>query len=147
MAGSGNASPDVPAKGVSVALSRTGALLLVRRGRGGYRGLWSLPGGHVQPGESLPEAAARELLEETGIVAAIGRRIDTVEIAPSPENGIGGHYLLAVFEAEFGSGSVKAGDDAAEVGWFRAAELVGLPLTPETRRMIETHRLPSGRAA
>ncbi len=147
MTGSHPPSPDEPLRGVSIALSHDGKLLLVRRGRGGYRGLWSLPGGHVQSGESLPAAAARELREETGIVASIGRRIDTVEIAPSPENGIGDRYLLAVFEAEFVSGSVRAGDDAAEAGWFRAEDLSGLTLTPETRRTIETHRLPSGRAA
>jgi ADP-ribose pyrophosphatase YjhB (NUDIX family) len=147
MTGSRHPSPDEPLRGVSVALSRGGALLLVRRGRGGYRGLWSLPGGHVRSGESLPDAAARELREETAIVASIGRRIDTVEIAPSPENGISDRYLLAVFEAEFVSGSVSAGDDAAEAGWFRAEDFGGLPLTPETRQLIETHRLPSGRAA
>jgi ADP-ribose pyrophosphatase YjhB (NUDIX family) len=147
MTGSRGSSPDAPTQGVSIALSHDGALLLVRRGRGGYRGLWSLPGGHVHPGESLTQAAARELLEETGVVASIGRRIDTVKIAPSEENGIGGHYLLAVFEAEFVSGPVMAGDDATEAGWFRAHDLARLPLTPETRRMIETHGLPSGRAA
>jgi 8-oxo-dGTP diphosphatase len=138
-----SSSSAAPLQGVSIALSHNGALLLIRRGRGGYRRLWSLPGGHVRPGESLSEAAARELLEETGIVASIRRRIDMVEIAPSPEDGISDRYLLAVFEAEFVSGEVAAGDDAAEAGWFRAEELGRLPLTPETRRMIETHRLPS----
>jgi 8-oxo-dGTP diphosphatase len=138
--------PAVP-NAVSVALSRDGALLLVLRGRGGYRGRWSLPGGHVRPGEDLADAAARELREETGMVASIGRRIDTVEISPSAENGVGTRYVLAVFEAEFVSGSPVAGDDAAEAGWFRAEELASLLLTPETRRMIEIHALPSGRAA
>jgi 8-oxo-dGTP pyrophosphatase MutT (NUDIX family) len=134
-------------QGVSIALSREGKLLLVQRGRGGYRGLWSLPGGHIEPGEDAADAAARELTEETGIVAAIGRRIDTVEILPSPETGIGKHYVLAVFEAEFLSGSVVAGDDAEDAGWFGTGELAALKLTPETRRMVEVHRLPSGRAA
>jgi ADP-ribose pyrophosphatase YjhB (NUDIX family) len=138
---------DTPLQGVSIALSRDGKLLLVRRGRGAYSGLWSLPGGHVQAGESLSDAAARELREETGIVASIGRRIDTVEIAPSSASGVENRYVLAVFEAEFLSGSVTAGDDAAEARWFRAEEFSSLPLTPETLRMIETHRLPSGRAA
>lgn len=147
MSSSRGAGADLSPNGVSIALSHEGALLLVRRGRGGYRGLWSLPGGHVRPGEGLAEAAARELLEETGIVAAIGRRIDTVEILPSADHQISAHYRLAIFEAEFRSGSVAAGDDAAEAGWFRAEEIGPLHLTPETRRVIETHRLPSGPAA
>jgi ADP-ribose pyrophosphatase YjhB (NUDIX family) len=138
---------DGPRVGVSVALSKNDALLLVRRGRGVYRGLWSLPGGHVRPGERLADAAARELREETGIVASIGQRIDMVEIiAPGGEEP-GGHYVLIVFEARYLSGEVAARDDAAEAGWFRGSELAALALTPETQQIVDAHHLPSGRAA
>lgn len=133
-----------PLVGVSVVLAKDNALLLVKRGRGAYRGLWSLPGGHVRTGEKLADAAARELREETGVDAAIGRRIDVVEIMLA--NGTA-HYVLVVFEAQHVSGDAVAADDAAEVRWVAAAELPHIPLTPETRQVIEAHRLPSGKAA
>lgn len=133
-----------PLVGVSVALAKDNALLLVKRGRGAYRGLWSLPGGHVRTGEKLADAASRELREETGIDAAIGRRIDVVEVMLA--NGAA-HYVLVVFEAKHVAGEAVAADDAAEVRWVGASELPHIPLTPETRQVIEAHRLPSGRGA
>jgi len=133
-----------PLVGVSVAIAKGNSLLLVKRGRGAYRGLWSLPGGHVRTGERLADAAARELREETGIDAAIGRRIDVVEIMLA--NGAA-HHVLVVFEGRHVAGDAVAADDAAEVRWVGAPDLPHIPLTPETRQIIEAHGLPSGKAA
>src|SRR6476646_8960366 len=107
--------PDRPHLGVSVAVWRGGEVLLVKRGRAPFAGLWSFPGGGVELGERLEEAARREVREETGIDVAIVRQIDQAEIIARDENGrIERHYVLIVFAARLVGGELDAGDDAAE---------------------------------
>jgi 8-oxo-dGTP diphosphatase len=107
-----------------------GRLLLVRRGHQPSEGLWSLPGGRIEAGESAAEAAAREVREETGLEVAVGRRLASVEI---------GDYLVHDFAAVVVGGELCAGDDATDVRWCSEADAALLPLTPglldELRRM------------
>lgn len=101
---------------------------MVLRGRPPGAGLWSIPGGRVEPGESDAEALVRELREETGLAVAVGERAGSVEIS-----GFDVHdYLCAVT-----GGSLRAGDDAADVRWVPLTELEGLPVTAG---LIETLR-------
>jgi ADP-ribose pyrophosphatase YjhB (NUDIX family) len=108
-----------------------GRLLLVRRGHAPSKGLWSVPGGRVEEGETPELAAAREVQEETGLQVEIGRLLASVPI---------GDYLVHDFAAVVTGGTLAAGDDASDVRWcsFEEAEL--LPLTPglldELRRML-----------
>ena len=108
-----------------------GRLLLVRRGHAPSLGLWSVPGGRVEPGETPEEAAAREVFEETGLRVRIGRLLGSVHI---------GDYLVHDFAAEVTGGDLAAGDDASDARWCSWDDAELLPLTPglldELRRML-----------
>ncbi len=93
---------------------RGGQVLLVRRGRPPFEGVWALPGGFVDRGERLEEAVVRELLEETG---ATGRVLGVVGAYSRPDRDPRGHTVSVVYAIEVEEGDVKGGDDAAEAAW------------------------------
>lgn len=123
---------------ISVAIVRNGQVLLVRRGREPAKGMFALPGGRVESGETLEEAARRELLEETGLLAQKLAQFDTLDIAPADPEKSG--YRLHVFAGEVESGNLRAGDDADTAGWYRLSDLKGMPVTAGTREICK--RLP-----
>ncbi|WP_214412677.1 NUDIX hydrolase [Sphaerisporangium fuscum] len=108
-----------------IVIDGAGRLLLVRRGRPPGEGLWSLPGGRVEAGESDAEALRRELAEETGLAVTVGVLAGSVE-RPGLDGVV---YEIHDYFATPAPGTPRAGDDAAAVGWFAPGELPGLPLT------------------
>jgi 8-oxo-dGTP diphosphatase len=105
-----------------------GRLLVVRRGREPGRGLWSVPGGRVEPGESDAAAVEREVLEETGLHITVGVWVGTV-IRDGPA---GSSYDIRDYAAALaGPASPVAGDDADEVRWVSRAELATLDLVEQ----------------
>ncbi|MBA4609080.1 NUDIX hydrolase [Aeromicrobium sp. Marseille-Q0843] len=112
----------VPAAGAVVV--DDGRILLVRRGREPGRGLWSVPGGRVEPGESLEAACAREVLEETGLTVTVGPELWVVRLP----TGDGREFEIHDFAATVTGGALLAGDDADEAAWFPLGELGTLPL-------------------
>lgn len=113
----------VPCVG-AVVRDRADRLLLVRRGTEPERGRWSVPGGRVEPGETGPEAAAREVHEETGLQVVVGQLVGTVE-RDGPDGVV---YVIDDYEARpLGAGEdLRAGDDADEARWFTAEEVGAL---------------------
>lgn len=115
----------------AVILDADGRMLLVQRANPPSRGCWSVPGGRVEPGEALIEAAAREVAEETGLAVSIGRLLGTVQIDAT--------YEVHDFAATVTGGALVPGDDALAARWCTPAEVAALPTTPglvaELRRM------------
>lgn len=121
-------APDVvvPAAGV-VVCDDAGRVLLVQRSHDPERGRWTVPGGKAEPGESTRDAAARETLEETGLVVEVGVWLWSVRIPA----GDGRVFEVHDYEARVTGGELAAADDAADAGWFAADELAALPLTSD----------------
>jgi 8-oxo-dGTP diphosphatase len=119
---------------VSVAVLRNRSIMLVRRGRAPSKGLYAFPGGRVEEGEALEEAARRELMEETGI--AVGDLVRLRELLIDSRNDSGSVYLLTVFGARHLEGEPVAADDADEAAYFDLAEIERLPLTDSTLEIV-----------
>ncbi len=104
-----------------------GRLLLVQRANDPGRGLWSVPGGRVEPGETDEQALVRELAEETGLVVAPGPLLGRV---------VRGPYVIADYRCEPVGGELRAGDDAADARWVDASALARLPLVDGLLEML-----------
>lgn len=150
-----DAAPPVPTRrpaiGVSVACWRQGRVLLVQRGRPPLKGMWSLPGGHVEYGEAIRAAAARELAEETGIEADIVGIVDALDVmvaapAAAADDPPAHHFVLAVYAARWRAGEPVAGDDAAVALFLPPDEALALDLTPGAAEVIRASRLLVGDA-
>lgn len=129
-----------PELGVSVLVRHEGKVLLIKRGRPPFEGLWALPGGHVEAGETLREAAIREVFEETGIAVDGLTQIDFAEIATAAgATGTGRKFMLVVFAGKYKGGNLAAADDAADARWVAGAALEALPITKETERVLASH--------
>ena len=127
----------LPRTGVSVALFRGETVLLVRRGKEPYAGMWSLPGGSQEPGETVLEAAFRELAEETGMVAEALQFVEIHEPIRRDGNGVvTAHFVLAVHAGFAPDGEAEAGDDALEAKFHPLGLLDGLQTTPNCPQII-----------
>lgn len=111
----------------AVILDEQKRILLIQRANPPDEGCWTLPGGRVDPGETLELTAIREVFEETGLVVRTVRELGKLHVP----DGKGGIYEIHDFLVEKIHGEASAGDDAEAIGWFRNEELSQLPLTPD----------------
>ncbi|MEZ5115136.1 MAG: NUDIX domain-containing protein [Candidatus Nanopelagicales bacterium] len=119
----------------AVVRARDGRLLVVRRGREPARGTWSLPGGRVEAGETDPQAVAREVREETGLIVEVGGHVGTVE----RDAGSGDVYVIRDYAARAADGAEPtAGDDADDARWVTEDELRSLTTSPELVETLES---------
>lgn len=132
--------PERPIVGVGVIVFKGTDVLLVRRGNPPRIGEWSIPGGAQELGETVTEAAIREIREETGIEINVKGLVDVVDlIRPSDDPnraGIRHHYTLVDLVATWSTGDPVAGDDVTEACWMPAEDISGLGLWSETVRVI-----------
>ncbi len=110
-------------------------ILLVERGRGAAVGKWSVPGGRVEPGETLAEAVVREVAEETGLAVSCGPFLGWVERIDA-----GHHFVIMDFLAVLKQdGSPEAGDDAADVAWVPLDRLDEVDLVDGLQVFLDEH--------
>ncbi|HET8740172.1 MAG TPA: NUDIX hydrolase [Acidimicrobiia bacterium] len=119
--------------GVGVAMVQDGQILLVKRGREPGRGLWAVPGGKVEPGEPMKEAARREALEETGLDVEVGEVIWVGEHIDDAH-----HIVLIDFDGRVVGGTLRPGDDAEDVRWVPLQDAKEYPLTPTMHQLVDS---------
>ncbi len=130
--------PGAPVVGVGGVVVSSRGVLLVKRGRPPSRGLWSIPGGAVEVGESLAAAVAREVAEETGLEVRVGPLLEVVERILRDRRGrVEYHYVLLDYLCFAAPDEPAAGSDAAAARWVEVAELGRWGLTPDTLGVIE----------
>lgn len=109
----------------AVVTDEQGRLLMIQRGHDPGAGLWSIPGGRIEPGETDAQALVREMLEETNLQVKVGRLIGRVQ-----RPGLAGSVIdIRDYAATVTGGTLRAGDDAADARWVTAAELARLEVT------------------
>jgi ADP-ribose pyrophosphatase YjhB (NUDIX family) len=133
--------PKRPIVGIGVVIWRDGRVLLIQRGQPPRAGSWSLPGGVQELGETVSEAARREVREETGLELGELQLVDVVDSIERDAAGrVRRHYTLVDFTAAVAGGSERAGSDAAALAWFDPEELEELGLWPPTLAVIRAAR-------
>jgi 8-oxo-dGTP diphosphatase len=113
-----------------VVVVRDGAVLLVKRGKHPGYGLWAIPGGRVELGERARDAAAREALEECGVVVEVGDVIWVDDAIIRDRDGrIEYQYVLVDFIARYTAGEPACSSDALDLKWVRPEDVAGLAMT------------------
>jgi 8-oxo-dGTP diphosphatase len=131
------AYPDTPLVGVGAIIIERGHVLLVKRGHAPLAGEWSIPGGVLEVGETLRQAAIREAHEETGLIVEPGVLLGVYDRLLRDDNQRTlYHYVLIDFLCRRQDGEVHAAGDAQEVRWFTPEEVTALRLPDDTAEVI-----------
>jgi ADP-ribose pyrophosphatase YjhB (NUDIX family) len=132
--------PVAPLVGVGAVVVEQGRVLLVQRGTEPAKGQWSIPGGLIDVGESLREAVAREVLEETGLVVEPVELIELLDRIHRDGDRVRYHYVIADYLCRVVGGTLVAASDADAVRWVERAEWTSpgpWGIEPTTARVIE----------
>ncbi|MCC6888232.1 MAG: NUDIX hydrolase [Hyphomicrobiales bacterium] len=129
--------PSRPFLAVSAAILRDGKVLVVRRARNPAGGLYSLPGGVVEAGETLAEAVKREVVEETSLVvepvALAGYR---EVVARDPNDKVERHFVILPFAARWISGEPKLNEELSDWLWVEPTDVASMPTTPGLAEIV-----------
>ena len=134
--------PGWPRAAASAAIFRGGKVLIAERGAGPRRGYWSLPGGKIEPGETAMEAAAREIMEETGLAVTLKGLVDVHNvIGRNDAGGVTHHFIICVYFGTCGPGMPIARTDISDARFVDLDELPQYRLTDGALQIIsEAHR-------
>ena len=131
--------PAQPRVAVGAVVFKDNKVLLVRRGKPPAENLWAIPGGRVEIGETLHEAAEREILEETGITIRALKPVYTFDVIDQDADGRARfHYVIVDLTADYVRGEPRAGDDANAARWVSADKLATLNVSSKTRQLLKT---------
>ena len=130
--------PVRPIVGVGVLIQREDKYLLIKRAANPDKGLWSVPGGLIEVGERAKDAAAREALEETGLVVDVGERLGVVDKIEFDEAGeVYYHFVIIQYLASSLSGTVTPMDDALDAVWVTREQLKDYELTDSLKDFLQ----------
>ena len=134
--------PEQPMVGVHALVFNEGRILLAKRSKEPSKGKWSIPGGKVELGEPIFEAAEREVLEECSIKIEIECILDVADFIIRDDNGcVKYHFVLIYLLGRHVSGELKAKSDADDCGWFTTEELAGLDIHPQLRTLLKSAKI------
>jgi ADP-ribose pyrophosphatase len=132
--------PIAPRVAVGAVVIHAGKVLLVRRGKAPSNGKWAIPGGSVELGETLQQAAEREILEETGLRIRAGKPVYTFDLIERDRHGdTRYHYIIVDLAAEYIGGELQPGDDADQAAWISFDALPSLDMNATTRAFLEAY--------
>lgn len=130
--------PDAPLVGVGAIIVERDRIVLIKRGHPPLAGAWSIPGGVLELGETLREAAVREAFEETGLTIEPGELLGVYDrVLRDSDERTRYHYVLVDFLCRRLAGDLHAAADADEARWFTADEVRELPLAEDTAEVIK----------
>jgi len=129
--------PDSPRVGVGALVIHQAKVLLVKRGVAPNEGLWAVPGGSLELGETLKECAERETLEETGVTVRAGNPVYAFDFIERDGNGgIRFHFVIVDLLAEYCGGEPLGQDDALEARWVGKEDINSLPVGENTLKLL-----------
>jgi ADP-ribose pyrophosphatase YjhB (NUDIX family) len=129
--------PERPIVAVGAAVCREGCVLVVQRGRAPSKGVWTVPGGAVDLGETMREAAAREVREECGIEIDVGPVVGILDNVVRDERGdIRYHYAIVDFGARYVSGHLQPNDELMGATWITPAEFDAYGVPAKAREVL-----------
>jgi len=130
--------PDTPLVGVGAIIIEQDRVLLVKRGHPPLAGEWSIPGGVLELGETVRQAAVREAIEETGLIVEVGELLGVYDrVLRDADERTRYHYVLIDLLCQRIAGEPHAAGDADEARWFTRAELKELSLADDTAEVIK----------
>jgi 8-oxo-dGTP diphosphatase len=130
--------PERPRVAVGAVVFKGGDVLLVQRGQPPAEGTWAIPGGSVRVGETLQQAAEREILEETGVIIRATEPVYTFDVIERDVEGrVRFHYVIVDLAAEHVAGSPRPASDAVDARWVSAAGLRRRKVNPATLKLLK----------
>lgn len=137
------AYPNRPLVAVGAVVFKEDKVLLILRAKPPAENHWTIPGGSVELGETLQEAAEREIWEETGLTIQAGEPVYTFDVIERDAKGaILFHYVIVDLAADYVSGELRPGDDAIDVCWASFGDVKSLKVSTATCKLLKQYQRP-----